>query len=292
MTGSFGSKFKLACPVRQNSETRAQYATNMQQAQPMPLSIARLGRLAGAALLLICAGPAAAQRFPVPPCASAPEPGFAQPGEQPAVKTWSREELKGWKPPPCVSKTAANHEIVVALSGTFQHRGGADELLARLGSLSRVTGVHYWSVTDDAWRVLITDASALSSRDPKTRRADFSAREVGAGRELYFVQSDSRSTGEVVYRMHALESRPERIVLEVQNATPVRLLFIPVFKAGDLVTYYFLDRRGPEVWSYYALTLANGPRAEASRASFVNRAVALYRRFIGIPEDSLPPLAP
>lgn len=60
------------------------------------------------------------------------------------------------------------------------------------------------------------------------RRPDFSAAEMRGGGERYFAQSDTRSTSDVVYRMRVKEATPDRIMLEMENVTAVRVLFIPI----------------------------------------------------------------
>ena len=65
---------------------------------------------------------------------------------------------------------------------------------------------------------------------------------MSQGDELYFAQSDSRSSGQVVYRMRVLERRPERLVVSVDNVTPVRLFLLTLFAPGDLQSTFFLER--------------------------------------------------
>jgi len=54
-------------------------------------------------------------------------------------------------------------------------------------------------------------------------------------------------------------------------------------------------RRSPNVWRYYVLARTAEYLTSllgVTDRSYVNRAVALYRHFIGIPTDRDPPLAP
>jgi hypothetical protein len=156
--------------------------------------------------------------------------------------------------------------------------------------------VRYWSVGDKNWRNLITDSVALDgARSPK-HRADFSAAEMRNGAELNFRQSDSRSSTPVNYRMRVLEDTPDRVVVEIENTSPVKLLLFSVYGSGDLKTTYFLDRVGKGLWSYYSLSSVReteiGGLGGNHDASYINRAVALYRHVTGVPTDQNPPLAP
>ena len=44
--------------------------------------------------------------------------------------------------------------------------------------LHYLRGLRYWSTTDKAWRVLITDAAALDGRNAKSQRPDFNPAEL------------------------------------------------------------------------------------------------------------------
>src|SRR4051812_35276165 len=96
-----------------------------------------------ATLLFLHAGAGNAQAYPVPPCGSAAQPTYSQPGQQPNVSAWAKGQLTDWTPPACVGQRAENREIVLALSGSFTHEGTSEDLLARFGRLSALRGVRY-----------------------------------------------------------------------------------------------------------------------------------------------------
>jgi hypothetical protein len=262
-------------------------------------------RLAGAAAavvfilcaLSVCVCPvAAAQDEPRPPCNGADvRPAYAPPGAPPAVGVWSKEAAARWKPPACVGwPSSQRYSLIVALAGQFRHEGDAEKLLARFGAVSTMCGLRYWSETDKDWRVLINDAAALKGPDVNQRRPDFNPGELKDGAELYFAQDDTRSSGIVLYRMRVLERRPHRIVIETVNVGRVRSLFVTLFPPGSLRAIYFLERRESGVWSFYGLS-GTGQEASAlaggHEASYVNRAVALYRFLVGISGDAERPAA-
>jgi len=128
----------------------------------------------------------------------------------------------------------------------------------------------------------------------KQRRVDFSAAELRSGRDLYYSQTDNRSAGQVVYRMHALEARPDRIVIAVENVTSIRLLLFTLFPPGSVQSLHFLERQPDGGWGYYSLTRT---RANSSfltggfASSYVNRAAAFYRHIAGLPAEDMPAAA-
>jgi hypothetical protein len=80
----------------------------------------------------------------------------------------------------------------------------------------------------------VTEATALSAPDPGRRRADFTATEMVAGQDLFFAQSDNRSSKEVVFRLRVLEMRPGGLVIQTENVSAVRLLLLTLFGPGDI----------------------------------------------------------
>src|SRR3954467_12544294 len=112
---------------------------------------------------------------------------------------------------------------------------------------------------------------------------------------LYFAQHDNRSTGDVVYRLRVREVTPDRLVVRVENVSAVCYLLIPLAGPGDLQSLYFLERRSPDEWGYYSLARTGAGASsltEGHGASYVNRAVALFRHLACFPTDQEPPAAP
>ncbi len=237
------------------------------------------------AVLLCSASLCAAAEGPLPPCAGvAPVPSYSAPGASPNIHVWTSAKLGGWTPSACTGFTAKGDGVLVAVAGSFLFNGSADALLARFGAVSALKGVKYWSVTEGAWRNLITKATALQGPDIHRPRTDFTNAEMRSGADLYFAQSDNRAGGDVVYRMRVLEFAPDRFVVAIENVSPVSRYLVTLFNPGDLYAVHFLERRGPKVWGYYGMAWAGeslSSRLAVPEASYVNRAVALYRHFLG-----------
>lgn len=258
---------------------------------------ARLARSAVAlTLLLVPLGGAQGVDAPRPPCGTPPLPAYPELGNAPAVRIWTGEELgAGWIPPTCIGWDQFPFRMLVATAGRLPYAGDADGLLARFGAISSLSTVKYWSTSDQGWEDLITHAAALDGLDARRPRPDFRVAEMVGGADLFFALDDNRSTGDVIYRLRVREIGPDRLVVEAENASPVRYLMFPLAGPGDLRFLYFIERWSTTEWGYYSLM---GIGTGASRltigyqASYVNRAVALFRHLAGLPTDREPPAAP
>jgi hypothetical protein len=165
-------------------------------------------------------------------------------------------------------------------------------LLQRIGNISGLTGIRYWSTTHQSWRTLIVNASALAGPEGGGR-PDFSAADLTPGSIRYFRQSDSLS-GKATYTMRVVSVAPDQLIFETENLTGLRYLLLPLFPPHELQAIYFLERESPGIWRYYSIarTGKNASSLAAGHdASAVNRAVAFFRYFAGIPTDQEPPAA-
>jgi hypothetical protein len=117
---------------------------------------------------------------------------------------------------------------------------------------------------------------------------------VRDGKDRFFSQRDNRSSNDVVYRLRVREAGSERLVIELENVTAVRLFLVFLFAPGDLRSVHFLERNGADDWGYYSV-MRIGPGASASaqdyQKSYINRAVAPFRHVAGIPTGQEPPAA-
>ncbi len=243
--------------------------------------------------MLCLGGVARAEDLPRPPCmASPPEPGYAAAGDTPNIRVWNRrEQTAPWAPPACTGWTAKGAGVLVAVAGSFSG-GSGDDLLKRFASISRLQGLRYWSVSESGWRTLITHATALEGADLDHPRQDFSLAEMKGGAELYFAQSDNRTSGDVVYRMQVKQAGPSQLVIAIDNVTAVRRFLVPLFEPGDLQSVHYLERTAQGRWSYYGLAWAGETLSSqllVPEASYVNRALALYSHFSGSPERKVTP---
>jgi hypothetical protein len=226
----------------------------------------------------------------------AADPGFPSVGSPPRIATWNESELKQgqWQPPACTGWPAtSSSRLVVAVAGSVRSDGSIDQLLARIAAISKARDIQYWSTTDKSWRPLAYDASALTGPDAKGRRADFSVAELSKGAQLYYWENDSRS-GEIIYRLNVRERSPERAVIASGNVIAVRRFLMTLFPPGTLQSVVFIQRLSSHSWGIYILSRIDNEAsllAEGHEASYINRAVALYRQIAGIPTNAEPPAA-
>jgi hypothetical protein len=248
--------------------------------------------LALVAALLCCVVAHGAGAGPQPPCGAATSPAYPDTGNAPVVEAWDRSDLgRDWTPPACTGWAAPGFSTLVVAAARFRFGAGSAGLLRRIGAISELTGMRYWSTTRKRWQTLIVEAYALSAEAGNRRRKDFSTEEMAEGRSLYFQQADNVS-GRAVYRMRVLTASPDRLVVETENTTTMKYLLLPVFPPGAMQSIYFLERETDDVWRYYSMT-RTGRNASwmtaGHEASSINRAVAFYRHLAGIPTDQEPP---
>jgi hypothetical protein len=231
---------------------------------------------------------------PQPPCGSETFPAYPDLDKPPTTKFWDRSDLgRDWTPPACTGWTTRGFATLVVTVGRFRNSSGADGMLRRIGAISELKGVLYWSTTHKQWQTLIVDAYASSGPPGDQRRQDFSPAEITEGNYLYFQQADNLS-GKAMYQMRILSASPDRLVFDTENITTMRYWLIPLFHPGEMQSIYFLERESQDVWRYYSIarTGKNSNTLTAGHeASSVNRAVAFYRYLAGIPTDKEPPAA-
>lgn len=246
-----------------------------------------------AALLALCAAPAAAVDGAPGECAAEILPPQPPPGTPPAIHAWTGKSVPAATLARCAGWDDWRPRVAVALAGDLRIDGGTDALLARIGAIGTLGGIKYWSTDARGWEELVAVAAALDGPDAEARRPDFSADELRDGETRYFVQYDNRSTGGVIFRMRAAVLDEDRIVLAVENASAVGFLFVSAFEPRDLRSVHVLRRLAPDRWAYFGIYGAReGTFDVLDRASAINRAVAYYRHIAGVPTDRDPPAAP
>ncbi len=246
-------------------------------------------------MLALPTGPRAGTlELPQPPCGAAPEPAYpvAAQARANALVLQAGQNTPHWSPPACTGWTAAGehgYHTLVGLAGRFRLPAGVgpDVVLGRIGAISAMRQVRFWSENAGAWRPFAIEATALSSPDPTAHRADFTAEEMASGQPLYFLQRSGRLAGEVVYRLSVHRLGPDRLLVQTENVTPLRFMLVTLFQPGALQTVQVVERLTPTDWGYYILSRSTeagtSPLATGHQSSYVNRADALFRFVAGQP---------
>jgi len=231
------------------------------------------------------------------PCTITATQAYPAPDAAPLVAIWHGKDLEqgNWHPPSCTGWPAELHSrLIVTLTGSFRFDGPMTALLARVGTISALPGIQYWSTADKKWTHLSNDASALTGPDSKSRRRDFSASELVKGADLYYWEDDTR-TGPAIYRLRVSESASERFVVSSDNVTTIRKFWFTLFKPGALQSVLIIEHVAPDI---FGVSILNRSGKDSSmltaghESSYVNRATALYRQLAGIKTDQEPPAAP
>jgi hypothetical protein len=223
-----------------------------------------------------------------------PDPPYPELDNPPIVKFWNAFDLsRDWSPPACTGWVETGFSTLITTGARFRYTSGAEGLLRRIGAISELAGMRYWSTTHKQWQTLIVSAHALTGSQPGRRRQDFTPDELRGGTVLYYEQVDNLA-GTAVYQMHIAEASADRLVFEIENVSIMSRFFVTLFHAGEVQSIYYLDRESDNVWRYYSL-VRTGRNASwlttGHPSSSVNRAVAFYRSLAGIPTDQEPPAA-
>ena len=245
-------------------------------------------------MMLFCQALALAQSGPRPPCGMEPDPPYPELGSPPIVKFWDTSALsRGWRPPACTGWAENGYSTLITTSARFRYTAGSEGLLRHIGAISELAGMRYWSTTHRQWRTLIESAHALPGARPGHRRPDFLPDELKDGSVHFFEQVDNLA-GTAVYQLHIAEASADRLVFEVENVSTMSRYYVTLFHPGEVQSIYYLDRESDSVWRYYSLVRTGRNAswlATGHPSSSINRAVAFYRSFVGIPTDREPPAA-
>lgn len=206
------------------------------------------------------------------------------------VAVWHEKELsrENWTPPPCTGwAPAARSRLLVTLAGQFKFNGTLANLADRIGAISSMREIRYWSADKKAWRPLVNDASALSSPNPQSRRDDFKAGELTKGARLYYRETDEDDR-ETVYRLDVLANSSDCLVLANENITPIKRFVFTIFKPSALQSVVILQRLSSNRFGVYMLNRTDKSASSLSdghEETYVSRALALYRKLVGIRTD-------
>ena len=251
------------------------------------LSFDRIHRWFLILLLSAAIGDAAGARdMPVPPCAGSPTPAYPEALGAPAIDVWlDRDGLESWRPPACLGWQEKPATVLIAVAGRFQHIGAVDELLARLGAVSQYTSIRYWSWSKQRWRQLFEKTAALSAPVRKAERPDFKADEFREEGQLFILQNESGSVGEVIQRVSIIDRTEDGIEIGITNLSAARVAFVTLFEPGGSEMRLWIERETGDRWTYYSLTRLSGATLLARPAlkrSYVSRAEAMFHYLIGV----------
>lgn len=243
---------------------------------------------------LFLAAPVEAAQGPIPPCAGSVVPTYAALGSAPQVRVWEPQDVTtAWSPPACLGWPASERAVLVAAAGRLRS-AHVEGLLGRIAEISALPEIRFWSVMRDAWQPLFETASAVTGPDGRTHRADFSPAELVTGARLYMLADQNDPLDAIVQRLTVIERGSDRLIVELENVSSGHMALMEILPVGGARTLFYMQREVDDIWTFYSL-IRVADRApdllSPPRASWINRAAALYRWFAGIPTDQEPPPA-
>lgn len=237
-------------------------------------------------LTVVISSAAWARDMPAPPCAGAPSPAYPDVLGVPVVDVWlDRHDLESWHPPACLDWQEKPTTALIAVSGRFRHDGTLEDLLTRLGSVSQYTSIKYWSWSKHRWRQLFEKTAALSAPVRTAERSDFKADEFREENQLFILQNEAGSVGEVIQRVSIIDRTEDGIEIGITNLSAARVAFLTLFDPGGSEVRLWIERETDDRWRYYSLTRLSGTALLARPAlkrSYVSRAEAMFRYLIGV----------
>lgn len=233
---------------------------------------------------------------PQPPCDGAQVyPPYGEVDGKPLVATWANKDLHklGWTPPACLG-WQSDSRLVAALAARFHAASSLDQVAQPLADVSHYAAVKFWAITRHEWRPMALSAWAVAGPDSKERRPDPPVSALQAGRDFYYSE-DAELAGHVVYRTRVLEHTADRLVLETENVTPIKVAIVTLFDPGALQVATFLQRIDTDTWGLYEITRASEQSSSmvaGYQSSYLNRLEAVRRMLARQPTDRDPPIAP
>lgn len=245
--------------------------------------------------LAVTAGPGVwvgqAGAAPASMCGSAPPPAYPAHDKPALVQSWLRGGRQDGALPDCSGLRTQDVELLVRVTARFASPQDAAAMLGRLGMVSSLKGMAYWSYSEKKRQPLIRESFAVDHPGSMKPRADFSAAELRSGAALYFAQSDNRAATLVPYSLQLLSAGPDRLALRVENVGDLRFMGLKVVGAHEMQWLMALEPLANGHWGYRSLLgichLGVGG-AEQHRLSNLARSVAMFDHLTGRQTDIEP----
>lgn len=236
-----------------------------------------LRQAASTGLALLGAGPASLWAASI--CGQAPAPAYPASDRAPLVHCWLAEGRQDGPAPDCTGLRGREPELLVRVIGSYAAAGDLAGQLLRLGAVSALKGMGYWSFSDRKRMQLINEAYAVDSPVQLRPRPDFSLVELQRGDELYFVQRDNRSSALVPYGLRLLSTGPDTALLRVENVGVIKMMGLTLMAPRDVQWALTLERLPAGRFGYRSLLAVQRLRigaADKHRQSNLARAVAMF----------------
>ena len=230
-------------------------------------------------MLIVPTAPAFAQSSQMG-CDPADFPSASAP---PKVSVLKGADATSWQPPTGAGWPAQHAKLVVILAGTFRFPGTMNDLLGRIGRVSELRTITYWSAGDGKTVALAKDASALNTPNAKDRRDDFNSSELKVGEHLYYWQDDEL-TGPTIHELQVHQRDSSHAVVATTNVTSVRKSIFTLFEPGASRSAIVIDRASAGL--FHACMVATALEGASGLVTghqdvYVRREQALFRFLSG-----------
>lgn len=216
---------------------------------------------------------------PVPQCGKAPPPAFPPAERPPLIQCWVDGLRQDGPLPDCSPLRLQDAVLLIRLTASYGAAGTLDDQLARVGAVSMLKGMPYWSFTDRQRQPLIREAYAIDSAESMKPRADFSVTELRRGQDVFFAHSDNRSSALVPFVMRLTQQDAQGFSLRVESLGDVKFMGLTVLAAHEIQWGVRIEHLGGNRFGYRSLLgvrkLRMGP-ADKHRLSNLARAAAMF----------------
>lgn len=216
---------------------------------------------------------------PVPQCGKAAPPAYPPVDKPPLIQCWVDGLRQDGPLPDCSPLRQQDAVLVIRLTASYVAPGTLDDQLARVGAVSVLKGMPYWSFTDKQRQPLIREAYAIESAESMKPRADFSVGELKRGQDVFFAHSDNRSSALVPFVMRLTQQDATGFALRVESLGDIKFMGFTVLAAHEIQWGVRIDHLGGNRFGYRSLLGVRKLRmgsADKHRQSNLARAAAMF----------------
>ena len=146
--------------------------------------------------------------------------------------------------------------LLVGNGEPFESPQGMLRLYNSLHAVSTLKGIPYYSVTRGTTQVLFSESFAVAAPQGNLRIPDPVFDSIPLTDVLYTFQAD-QSFGRNTYR-EVFSAAEDHLSVRIENLTNIMVLFVPIIRPHDLVSYVALMPAGNELAFYGLAYLTTG----------------------------------
>jgi hypothetical protein len=204
-----------------------------------------------------------------------------QAGITPETSVWYKKDLpEDWVFPAYTGWTDNKFSVLVNTQGELPGSLSQQQILARIGAISKQQDITYWSSTKNKWRSLISRSVALKDSSREHQRQDFSPQEFKLAHDFYYWQEHNTPAVDILYAMNFSEISNDKIAFNLTNMNKIHWLSLPVISKQRYQQAFLIQRNHQENWEYRHLLRVYSPLAKlvvGNKESLIHREKAIHR---------------